>query len=511
MKNKLIFYRVPVLCGAAILMAALTETLLNFRMISKLGILCMLIRCTVFAMWWYVAARTVINQYYRSETGRKSLRKDEKELRLGFKDLLERFAAEKRALYPPVPAELTKEHNGIFFGKTAEGTEVWKNLHLDGAVLVVGGAGSGKSSCISIPTIRKNRHVPMLVVDIKGELAEKGLSPEQRSNTKIFAPADPHSDVGFDPFYLVKQMENPVPAVREIALALIELPERISDPFWISSAQNVFTGALLYGLTKNKSFLEVVQWLLRSTPDTVIEEIKKSDCESAKAYTLVYAAIKEETLGAIYSELSNHLIGFATDPDVSGALKRPNLITPDDLENDTSIFLNIPEEKLEQWRGLLTIIINLFLKAFERRGEGKKPIIFLLEETPRLGKLRLVQALATLRSRGIVIVPVIQSIAQLDLIYGDQARRVICDNCRYTLVLGCGETDSCEWMSRLAGVYEKTIVNYSHDASENETVTVSKQERRRILPEEFQCMTDIILFNPINGFCRLEKSPYYRK
>jgi len=125
------------------------------------------------------------------------------------------------------------------------------------------------------------------------------------------------------------------------------------------------------------------------------------------------------------------------------------------LEDGIDVFLSIPEDKLEQWKPLLTLITNQFLKHFERRPEQTaKPILFLLDEFPRLGKIEnIMTALTTLRSKKITIALIIQSLAQLDYLYGRDCRRVILDNCAYKAILGASDAEAQEYFSRLVGTH----------------------------------------------------------
>ena len=85
-----------------------------------------------------------------------------------------------------------------------------------------------------------------------------------------------------------------------------------------------------------------------------------------------------------------------------------------------------------------------------------RPILFLLDEFPRLGKIEeITDGLATLRGKKITICPIIQSLAQLDLIYGTAARRVIADNCAYKAILNATDVDSQEYFSKLVGTHDK--------------------------------------------------------
>lgn len=61
-----------------------------------------------------------------------------------------------------------------------------------------------------------------------------------------------------------------------------------------------------------------------------------------------YLGVKEQTLSSIMAELSNHVIPFVGDPDIERTLRKPDIVTPELLENEESIFLQIPEHKITQ-------------------------------------------------------------------------------------------------------------------------------------------------------------------
>jgi len=59
---------------------------------------------------------------------------------------------------------------GFVFGKY-NNDYVLKPETEDGHIMIVGGVGSGKSTCIAIPTLRSWR-ASIFAIDIKGELSE---------------------------------------------------------------------------------------------------------------------------------------------------------------------------------------------------------------------------------------------------------------------------------------------------------------------------------------------------
>lgn len=144
-----------------------------------------------------------------------------------------------------------------------------------------------------------------------------------------------------------------------------------------------------------------------------------------------------QTVDGIIMQLMTDIKIFATDDDVIAAFSRERIITPDALESGGDVFIQVPESNLEIWAPMLNLITSQFLTAFESREPRGYPILMLLDEFPRLGVVHgIASALATLRSRRITITLLLQSISQLDYLYGSDQRKTIMDNLRYTAILG---------------------------------------------------------------------------
>lgn len=387
---------------------------------------------------------------------------------------------------------------GVFFGLQA-GQPIVKPFHLDGHVFVVGGAGTGKSACIAIPTLLYHWQGRFFAVDIKGELAEKS-----QRKAAIFNPLQPDS-YGYDPFYALKESKNINADIQSIALTLVPDKPHTNDPFWTETARNLLAGHLLFSYKDGASFIETME-VLQSMPPKKIIEIASEDPEASMLLGQL-AEMKLETLTSIKAELSRHIMLFATDPDIKQALSKPNIITPHMLETGENIFLQLPEYKLDQWRSLLSLIIQQFLQHFERRPEQQAvPTLFLLDEYPRLGKIEAtVTGLTTLRSKRITACIIAQSLAQLDSIYGHDQRKIIVDNCSYKAILGATDADTQEYFSKLVGTEEREKSSYNRQSG----YTYSKEEKRIIRPEQFAYLgNSIVVISPF-GYLQVEKAPYY--
>lgn len=422
------------------------------------------------------------------------------------------FRDKQKKTTNPIIKALYSE-SGFIFGKQ-KGHWLAKHEYIDGHILVIGGAGSGKSSCLAIPSLDSWLE-RVFAIDIKGELLEKCTRDKEK--VKVFNPQDVNS-YGYDPFWCLHETDNLAQDIKDITLAIMPTPPDVKDPFWIESAQNVLNGSLTYFYGLGYNFIEAMKQIVSSPVQTLLKDIMASDNVLAKMFVAQLVDQKAETLSGIATELSNKIMLFATDPMIVNALNREKSVTPQDLESGFDVFVQIPEHKLEQWKPLLTLINNQFLKHFEKRSEsGSKPILFLLDEFARLGKIEaILNGLATLRSKKITIAILTQSLAQLDLIYGKESRQVIADNCSYKAILKATDADTQEYFSKLVGTYDK--IKKSSSANFEQYTQMGKgtgtntttEEKRIIKPEEFATLDKIVLLTPF-GFCRADKAPYYKE
>lgn len=145
-----------------------------------------------------------------------------------------------------------KELAGFFFGirKANYGSMhyIGKPQNNDGHILVIGGAGSGKSSCIAIPTLA-TWNGAIFAIDIKGELFEQYSRLNSKRPAKVFRfSRNTAENCSYDPFNLLHEGDpnDLVQNAREIAQAIIPIPPNIPEPFWCQAAQHVLTAVILY-------------------------------------------------------------------------------------------------------------------------------------------------------------------------------------------------------------------------------------------------------------------------
>lgn len=410
---------------------------------------------------------------------------------------------EERQKNPPLVRQLLLTDGGVYFGRK-QGRDIGKGINTDGHVIVFGGSGSGKSSCIAIPTLNKYS-AGALVIDVKdgGELERKSSFT---GTSHTFRPGDSES-IGYDPFWFLdsRQPEN---GLKEIAYSLIPTDTRNPSDFWVMNEQRYLMAALYYCYDLGQSFAEACRTIYCLSDQDLLDRIKESNCGFAKAGMSDFYGMASETRGGIIAGVGNALSTFATDTDILDVLTKRPIMTPELLLSGERIFVCIPEHKLDVYHELLQLIICQFLRYFEQLKDDKtKPVLFLLDEFARLGKYdRLTNGLATLRSKKVTIVILTQSISQLDMIYGSDTRKVMIDNCSYKVILNASDTDSQQYFSKLAGTY--SLHQKAYTKGKSSSYNISKHETPIIKPEELATLKKELLITPY-GIQWVDKQPYY--
>ena len=243
---------------------------------------------------------------------------------------------------------------GFVFGRDADGYFVIKHEDKDGHIMVVGGVGTGKSTCIVMPTLRawKSR---VFVIDIKGELSN--YAKKYRPRIKVFSPQNRNA-YGYDPYAFLNGCNNISQEIRAIVQCLIPLTPDNKDPFWIESAQDFLTGAMLYYYDIGYSFIDTLMQIQLSGAENLTNTIFNSNNVKARLYIGSFVNMAEKTLSSVFATVSRAITPLVTDDDIVSALSRTKTIEPVDLEYGYDIFLNVPEHLLRQWKNLLSLMVR---------------------------------------------------------------------------------------------------------------------------------------------------------
>lgn len=436
---------------------------------------------------------------------------------------------------PPLPMTLSIRDNPAFFLGMPSDPEMSGYVGIpqgtEGNIMVVGGNGSGKSAGIAKPTLRTWQGA-ICCTDPKGE--HSNFYAELchcRLATRPYIVFDPMQIDGpsYDPFWwpLHDSADNLFNNIKEIAIAIAPVLPDDKQPFWAETEQGVLTAALLHYFKCGLSFSETMCKIASSTMSKLCEELLESPDIHVRMALGEVGSLKPETRACFDRGLRNKLMVFAADPYISHAFRGhregANCFTWDDL-NRYNIFLRIPADKIEQWGGAVNLMYTQLIRHLECRpemhsAEGGKYIqtLLLMDEFARFGKLEMITAaLATLRSKNVNICLMIQSVAQLDKIYGEFDRRIIFDNCQFQAILRANDAETQKYLCELIGTHTSIQRSASeHLDEDSDTTGYSKQlseiQDWIVKPHELAVLDDILLLTPY-GFCRARKyRPYDEK
>lgn|GEM_PF-2346923 len=379
--------------------------------------------------------------------------------------------------------------DGIIFGKIGQKL-ISKPPNVEGHVLVVGGTGTGKSRGVVIPSLLRWKG-SALVIDIKGELSR--ITSNRR---KMFGPIYIFNPEGegdcYDPIAQCRTIDD----AQDLARILIPVPAT-GDPFWAQSAQAILAAFVFEGAIEKRTLSEIAEKLCITPIEELIEHCKNSKIREVRLLASITYELPDKTLGGVMGELKSKLLTIATDRNICKATSQSDW-SPESLEEGATIYLRVPEHLIEQYKDILTVIISQTLRHLSKREDYKQPpVLIAIDELPRLSRIYgLTQALATLRSRNVHILGIIQSMAQLDKIYGIEERKVIADNCRFKLVLSATDPETQRYFSDLAG--QKTVMSKGSTINGfNQSISKTEQGTPLIRPEEFANLKEPILFAPM--------------
>jgi len=360
-----------------------------------------------------------------------------------------------------------------------------------------------------------------VVVDIKGELAEK--TAFARKGSLIFNPASPDS-CGYDPFEFVTE-DNYILDIKTIADSIIPVSPGAKNPFWEEAAQSYLAGCLLFCWLDHMDFIESMRLIQKTNAQAMVSAALSTEDEDIAVFLGQFDGMADDTLSGVQATVSSKIMVFASDPDLRRVLSRKRMaghemMSPSMLigDNPRSIYLQLPEARLEVYRHATQLIIGQFCKYFEKLPDApnhQPRANFVLDEFFRLGKLSSIQAaFATLRSKGVRLFAITQSLAQLEVIYEKAGARALADNFTVKVLLGATEPESQKYFSDLLGTYDKLVRSRSSNQQMTQIggstgVTISEQEKRLIRPEELGRLgNQCILFTP-TGWTRVDKQSYY--
>ena len=407
-----------------------------------------------------------------------------------------------------------KKANGIVFGKYAFNKLICSPTNAEGHIAVFGGSGLGKTSALLIPTLQAWQGTSF-TIDISGDICRNIEKP----NKMIYEPANPDS-IPYNIFGAIDDLDDvdeQNEALEQLALQLMPDKEKSNSDateFFTQEGRKILTSAFIAFYHREKDFVEICELIIRSSWKDLFNLIDDTNNFNAIQYINSFAGGNEKNTAGCKQAVDKVLKLFATNAKVKRSLRRPNqdepAFTPKELEYH-NVFVIVEDSKLKLYSPLLRIITSQCMEFFSHRQNYKKPtILFCIDEFASFGRMEITEALRKLRKKGIRIMVLTQSMADIDMIYGRDERMSMMNNFRFNVILGIVEHDTQEYFSLLIG--HEVVTKYSKSKSANNVTTSESQSKERIVQAEdlAHLGNKIILLHP-DGFLWVRKNFYYKK
>lgn len=434
---------------------------------------------------------------------------------------LKKESPQKRiAMYPKVPPRyLSRKPEGVILG-------IYKNRYVRITAeeiyhyCILGGSGAGKSSTVLMDTLlanffKENPDCLVFAIDIKGEL-HKTSTKTFSENILTVDPSD-RTSVGWDAYYRLR--ENPsddllIEAIEEVAQALI-VSTNPKDRFFVENARVMFTGLLIYYYKQGESFIDSVNRILEADIAKLIADIIK-DSEPFDLwyqYLAKFSGKDAESVEDCMVEMTTSLSVFAKS-DIKFCF-RDNAVkaSPYSFRENRSVFLAVPEHLLESYQAVLRLCTCQVLQEMQRRAEREEnPILLIIDEFARLGRIEgIFNALATLRSKKVMVLLAFQSLAQCEAIYSKEEARVLIDNCRVKCILEVSDPQTAKMVQDWCGKYQNKKETLNSGRSRHKSY--SYEDKPIVEPEDLITLArkqELILVISGTGYLRIRKAFYFK-
>jgi type IV secretion system protein VirD4 len=362
-------------------------------------------------------------------------------------------------------------------------------LRYEGArhLLTVAPTRSGKGVSSIIPNLLLYEG-SALVIDPKGENAlitalRRGAGDKARGiagmgqDIVLLDPWDiAASKLGITPGHF-----NPLDWIQEgdpdaaenaflLADALVVKQGGSRDPFWDEEAKALLTGIILYVATAaaeaGKRHLGRVREILALDDkqfDAALELMYQHPNPLVSSTAARTAAKDYKLRSSVIASAQSHT-HFLESPRIRASLERSDFSFDELKSKRMTVYLILPADRLSTFNRWMRLLIQQAITVNARNIEEKpdKPILFLLDEMPTLGRLPSIeQAYGLMAGFGMQLWGIVQDLSQLANIYGEHGWQTFISNSGVIQYFGSRDKMTAEYFSSLCGVTTIEVHNFS--------------------------------------------------
>lgn len=367
-------------------------------------------------------------------------------------------------------------------------------------VLVVGGAGAGKTRYYAMPNIlqaTKNTKFSMVVLDPKGGTLRScgNYLVDQGYDVRVLDLINLDRSHCYNPFVYLESDDDIQRLTTNLIKNTTPKGSQTKDPFWDQAAEMLLKALvfyLYYEAPPDEQNFPMVMEMIRagdvkendddyeSPLDILFEELEEKDPEHiALKYYRGYHSGAAQTLKSIQISLIARLEKFNL-PSLAGITQTDEMRLRELGEKPGAIFALIPDNDQSYNFIIGMLYTQLFQQLyrsadFEHGGRLPYHVHFIMDEFANVCLPDSFDSLlATMRSREISVSIILQNLAQLKALFEKKWESIV-GNCDEFLYLGGNEQGTHKYVSELLG--KETIDTNHYAQSKGRTGGSTKHEQ----------------------------------
>ncbi len=340
--------------------------------------------------------------------------------------------------------------------------------------IIVGGTGAGKTGSVIIPTMQ-NIESSLVVSDTKGLLEKRFRKDFISRGFKVYTLdfVNPEKSCGYNPLNFVRKNKDGSYRQQDIiALANTLVPTNMdsSEPFWEQSAAAELAFHIAYCLEsqpeekKNlKTVFEINQRLMETSaeedPDyeMIMWLAENPDSFAASKYREIKSNSKADKMQASIQGFINVALEPFSYIESEYLYCNKNSFDIGSLGKEkTVLFINVSDTDSTCDRAInifYSQALNLLCSQADENPDGKLdvPVRFILDDFAASAKIdNFDRITSVIRSRDIFVTIVLQSLTQLDSVYGEKLAKTIINNCDHMLYMSGQDVDTIKFIAERA-------------------------------------------------------------
>ena len=342
--------------------------------------------------------------------------------------------------------------------------------------LIAGAPGTGKSTAIApMISVMRERGDRVFVADARGDYLRRFYRP----GDLILNPRDKRS-IPWSPLAEIHAVEDTAMVARSL------IPDGEGrDASWHRWAQQMLEGVLLHALREKLQNAEIVRLMMIAPRDELRERLQMTPA----AGLLSEESRGGNMFGDIRTTASPYVKALNWLPPDAGVEAFSLRRWAQDEAQKAACWWPYLESQFDAVRTLIATHFDLLaLGVLEQPDSPERRTWLIVDELSALSKIGALEGfLARARKAGGAAILGVQTLAQLRKEYGEHGASALISCCASLLALALGELESQEYISKLFGEQEQSVVTRSSsqsDAAAQQTMQRTLRTERVLLPAE---------------------------